>query len=201
MNTLKKIIFDWVFPGFLVIKKILKFVPFIWILIIFYPKYYVEIWDFGWYCLLLIVFSRPLRDVLPKLGILKKIVALRKEIWIISWIFITAHWLWFFLNSKISLLVWLTSLDFYNLTNLFGWWMIWMYIWIILTLTSNKFSQKFLGKNWKRLQRLTYLFFIFGAIHIAFVDTEKILPLSTVVSSWAILWILAYKKIILWKNK
>ena len=200
MNFLKKFIFDWIFPGFLVIKKILAFVPFLWILIIFYPKYYVEIWDFGWYCLLLIVFSRPLSDVLPRLGILKKIVALRKEIWIISGVFITAHWLGFFLNAKMSLLVWLTNPDYYNLTNLFGWWMIGMYIGIILTFTSNKFSKKILWKNWKRLQRLTYLFFIFGAVHIALVDNEKILPLSIVVSTWAILWILTYKKIVLWKK-
>lgn len=200
MNIIKKFIFDWEIPGFEIIKKILKFIPFLWILIIFYPKYYVEIGDFGWYCLLLIVFSRPLRDILPRLGILKKIVALRKEIWIISGVFIVTHSVWFFLNAKMSLLTWFTNPDYYNLTNLFGWWMIGMYIGIILTITSNKFSQKLLWKNWKRLQRLTYLFFIFGAIHIAFVDNEKILPLSIVVNSWAILWILAYKKVVLWKK-
>ncbi|EKD30039.1 MAG: hypothetical protein ACD_78C00176G0001 [uncultured bacterium (gcode 4)] len=199
MNFIQKLIFNGEIPYFNVLKNILRFVPFLWILILLYPKYYVEIWDLGWYCLLFIVFSRPLSDVLPKLGILKKFVALRKEIWIISWIFIVAHWLWFFLASKISVFTGLSSGDYYNLTNLFGWGMIGMYIGIILTITSNKFSKKLLGRNWKRLQRFTYLFFIFWAIHIAFFDPEKILPLLMVVGLWAVLWILAWKRVVLLK--
>jgi len=93
----------------------------------------------------------------------------------------------------------LLSGDYYHFTDLFGWGMIGMYIGIILTITSNKMSQKFLDRNWKRLQRLTYLFFIFGAIHIAFVDPEKILPLSIVVGAWAVFWILAWRKMVLLK--
>lgn len=199
MNILKKIIFDWKIPGFRYLKIFLKYLPLSWIIIFFYPEFYIEIWDLWWYTLLFIVFVRPLSDILPKLNILKKLVILRKEIWILSWVFIALHWIWFFLNSKIPVFEWLFSSEYYNMTNLFGWWMIGMYIGVILTITSNNFSIKFLWKNWKKLQRLTYLFFIFWAIHIWLVDSEKIIPLSIVVWSWIILWIIAYKKIIWWK--
>ena len=35
---------------------------------------------------------------------------------------------------------------------------------IILLATSNNFSQKKLGKNWKRIQRSSYVYFIAGGI-------------------------------------
>lgn len=198
-NKLNKIFFQWEIPYYNWLKIFLKFLPLTWIIIFFKPEYYSEIWSLWWILLLFIVFIRPFSDILPKLKILKKLVILRKEIWILSWVFIALHWIWFFLNSRIPVLQWLFSPVYYNITNLFGWWMIWMYIWIILTITSNVFSMKILGKNWKKLQRLTYLFFIFWAIHIWMVDSEKIIPLSIVVWSWLILWILTYKKVVFWK--
>ena len=33
---------------------------------------------------------------------------------------------------------------------------------LILLVTSNDFSQKFLGKWWKRIQRTSYIYFITG---------------------------------------
>lgn len=39
---------------------------------------------------------------------------------------------------------------------------------IILLLTSNRFSQKYLKQNWKRIQRLSYVYFFAGGIYEAF---------------------------------
>jgi DMSO/TMAO reductase YedYZ heme-binding membrane subunit len=33
---------------------------------------------------------------------------------------------------------------------------------LILFVTSNNFSQKLLGKNWKRIQKLAYVYFLSG---------------------------------------
>ena len=37
---------------------------------------------------------------------------------------------------------------------------------LILFITSNNFSQKILGKNWKRIQKLAYVYFISGGVFI-----------------------------------
>ncbi len=46
---------------------------------------------------------------------------------------------------------------------------------LILFVTSNNFSQKLLGKNWKRIQKLAYVYFLSGWIYIYTFGKEEAL--------------------------
>jgi DMSO/TMAO reductase YedYZ heme-binding membrane subunit len=62
---------------------------------------------------------------------------------------------------------------------------------LILLLTSNNFSQKFLGSWWKRIQRLSYVYFITGGIMAAQLFPFKVYPLMLIVG---ILYFIAFLK-------
>jgi DMSO/TMAO reductase YedYZ heme-binding membrane subunit len=62
---------------------------------------------------------------------------------------------------------------------------------IPLLLTSNNYAIRLLKRNWKRFQKLTYLFFIASGIHIYMVGGKwpfTIVPMSI----WAVVWMVAY---------
>lgn len=53
---------------------------------------------------------------------------------------------------------------------------------LILLITSNTFSQKFLGKWWKRIQRTSYIYFITGGIMAAQLFPYKVyIPMGIVI--------------------
>lgn len=192
----KEIIFQGKVPGFEIFKKIILFSSFLFFLVIFFPELFNEFWSIGRKILLIIVFVRPLADILPKLKILKKIVWMRKELWIACGSFILAHGIWFFLANNYDLPSSFFQANFWNFSNFFGWWMAGFVVMIPLLLTSNTYSMRLLWKHWKTLQRLTYLFFIFWAIHVAMIEKE-IWP-YILIWIFIILQILAFKKIKLW---
>jgi DMSO/TMAO reductase YedYZ heme-binding membrane subunit len=66
-----------------------------------------------------------------------------------------------------------------------------------LLITSNTFSVKLLWKYWKVLHKLTYLFFIFSAIHIDLIEWE--IWYSLLIVLLIILSVLNYKKVVFWK--
>lgn len=149
----------------------------------------------AWYLLILIVFSRPLADIFKNLGFLKKIVILRKEIWILCATFWIAHVVGIYMKFNSTPLEFFTGSNNWNFAWPMAWWMLAFLISIPLLVTSNIASMKFLGKNWKKIQRLTYLFFIFTALHVAFLRPDKMIINIWLVLAWLILRILAYKKI------
>ena len=53
---------------------------------------------------------------------------------------------------------------------------------------------RLLKTYWKPLQRLTYLFFVLVALHVALAKHGAYLTYGVPVLSWMILWLLAYKK-------
>lgn len=63
---------------------------------------------------------------------------------------------------------------------------------VILLLTSNRFSQKHLKQNWKRIQRLSYVYFFSGGIYEAFALESMfalyaiLLVLNLTVLAWAV---------------
>ena len=69
-----------------------------------------------------------------------------------------------------------------------GWGLIGIVFAIPVLLTSNKFAMVLLKRKWKHIQSLTYLFFVFGGIHIALIeDGEGFIAIGAV----AVLWLLA----------
>ncbi len=68
-----------------------------------------------------------------------------------------------------------------------------------LLLSSNNWTQKHLGKNWKRLHRLVYLVFIFGMIH-AFTIKGGFSDIVSVIDALLLIGFYGLLKLLAWKN-
>lgn len=174
-----------------VIKFILQIIPFISILVIFDPTSYSQFWDLAWKFLILLLFLRPIMNVFPEYNFLKLAVSLRKELGIISWIFAIAHVFWYFLLHKLPATFLLDSI-MWDPRWYLGWWMFSLILAIVLTATSNIFSIKKFWKQWKLIQRLSYFMLLFTAIHIALVKQWELIPSIIIVSSYIVVYFLAY---------
>ncbi|OIP53839.1 hypothetical protein AUK10_01915 [Candidatus Gracilibacteria bacterium CG2_30_37_12] len=152
------------------------------------------LWDVSWWSVVFVMVIRPLADLFPKIGLLGKGVSLRKAFGILSssivvtilfggFLLDTNTFLNYFTSHKWSLNSPLIS----RLSEVTA---------LILLLTSNTFSQIQLGIWWKRIQRLSYVYFISGGIIAGIYAPLKVYPIMSVV---IILWILAQLRIKLWK--
>lgn len=160
--------------------------------VFFFPKQYLLFGSIGWFALIVLMFLRPLADIFPKGNIFAKMMFLRKSLGVLSGMFILAHGIGFFLERNLSLPSSLFLSEYWSLDTLYGWGMFGILLLLPLLVTSNTFSIKLLGKWWKPLQRLSYLFFLVGAIHVAFAQ-KSIVPLI-IFSIWLICWIIAEVK-------
>ena len=175
-----------------IIRKVLLVLNLIGLIVLFDSRMFSGLWNLSWILLLIIVYSRPLSNIFKKIVFLKKIVSIRKELWILCATLWIAHAIWFFLNT--NNISWILDSFYWNVNNAFWYWMYALIISIPLLLTSNIYSMKLLGRNWKRIQRLTYLFFLFITIHIVLIKPhESLLPIILLII-WAIIWIIAYIK-------
>ncbi len=166
----------------------LIWIPAIWCMDLHYDFYYTSmifgrsfaaiLWDIAWVSILLVMMIRPLSELFPQFPVLKKLIFLRKAFGILSATIVITNLVVNgltrvdFLSNYFSFANWsidLIKIDF-----------IWHYFYfpwftpspffarmsevtaIILLATSNMWSMKKLWKNWKRIQKLTYLYFISG---------------------------------------
>lgn len=146
---------------------------------LFFSNYMGNLYDISWWAVVFVMAIRPLSDIFPNIRILKSLCYFRKAFWILSATIIVSNWLWQFViePEKIAKYFELSkfSLD-YNIIARSS-----EITALILLLTSNSFSQRFLWKWWKRIQRLSYVYFISGGIMAAQFAPYKIyIPLCCV---------------------
>lgn len=108
---------------------------------------------------------RPLADLMPRVAWLRPLVILRKGFGVLSASLIVGIML-----SKFMVDGFYYAFDFFSLEH-------WSLAGgavlapmgdlsaLVLLVTSNKFSKRVLGKNWKRVQKLAYLYFYSGALY------------------------------------
>lgn len=180
------------------INLFLGYLSLLTISVIWMPITYKLWWQISWIILTIIVFSRPLADILPRLSWLRKGLVLRKWLGIICGAAALAHGVGFFIINQIPVLDIFTS-TYWNFTNLLGRGMIALIFMMFPFVTSNKRSMLWLKRKWKWIQRFSYLAFIATAVHVGLAKQE-IFPLI-IAGVYLIVYILAYKKIILWNTK
>lgn len=180
------------------IRKIFKIIflviPFFSFLVLYDSSLYVLFWKIAYYILLIIMFSRPLRDIFPKLlKFLNKIVLIRKELWIIVWTFAIAHWIWFFIDtdSWVSMII---QWSFWTIDSFLVWWVVAFFVSIPLLFTSNKFSLIKLWKYWKKLQYLAYVMFITTILHIYLIWWKSLI--FWLVLIWVYLFVLVLSAVL-----
>lgn len=141
----------------------------------------------AWIITCVVMFARPL-SILFK-GFFIKILPYRQWLGILLSIILIIHVLIFSSNLGFNF-SFLIDLKFWNFSTSIGWGLLGFVIMIPLFITSNKFSIKLLGRNWKRLQRLAYMFFVVIGIHIYLAGGKwyyTLLPISL----WFVLYIIA----------
>jgi len=172
----KIFLFEGKIPGIQLLQNILIYIgmiaiPILWGLATYFQFTWYEIawkslynhyFDLSWYTVVFVMLIRPLADVFPKIGLFRRLVVLRKWFGIVS------------ASCVVSILIakWIVNpFTFWALFSITAW-----YTWypllarmseisaLILLMTSNNFSQKLLGVWWKRVQYLSYVYFISGRI-------------------------------------
>lgn len=145
-------------------------VPIFWMILSYFDLLLIKIgftlytWLYivSWYAVVFVMIIRPLADIFPQKKYLRQLCLLRRAFGILSSMIIVTLLLDKWISNPSSFIAFFTPLD---------WW--WGYpiiarlselTAIILLVTSNNFSQKKLWKNWKRIQRVSYIYFITGGI-------------------------------------
>ena len=138
--------------------------------IAYFPAYlpgwsYTALFGLSLCAVFLVMIIRPLADLLPNIAWIRPLVILRKGFGVLSASIIVGIML-----SKFMTDGFIYALDFFSperwslaggvvlapIGDLSA---------LILLITSNKFSKRVLGKNWKRIQKLAYVYFYAGALY------------------------------------
>ena len=149
-----------------IIKYILNLGSFLVIpVILFIPYLSNLLWDLSLYSVFILMCIRPLHNLFPKVGFIR-LMPLRKNLGIFSAIIVVGfgavHYIGLssgFFTQYFSIANWSFSNNsfFGHLGELTG---------FILLITSNKISMRILKRNWKRVQRLSYVYFFSGAWYV-----------------------------------
>lgn len=106
---------------------------------------------------------RPLADLFPELPWLRALVVLRKGMGVLSASIIVSFMLAKFMTGGFAYLENFTTASYWSMNG----WAILAHLGdvtaVILLITSNKLSKRLLGSNWKRIQKLAYVYFYAGA--------------------------------------
>jgi DMSO/TMAO reductase YedYZ heme-binding membrane subunit len=140
--------------------------------------------------LFFVMIIRPLADILPQYSFVRPLVILRKGVGVFSSAIIVS-----FILSKL-----IVDADTYigNYFNASYWSLSKLAFFahsadvaaVILLVTSNNLSKKLLGRNWKRIQKLSYVYFFASGIYV-FGSFDDALVLSYMVIVTVLTW-LAY---------
>jgi len=143
----------------------------------------------AWITLLIIVLSRPLAD-LSHFNVISRVKMKRKYLGLLCGLWVLLHVLVYSISFNFPL-TFFFNLSYWNFSTAFGWGLLAFVTMLPLLVTSNIYSIRLLKRNWVRIQKLTYLFFIASGIHIYMIGGKwlyTIVPMSI----WAVVWIAAY---------
>jgi len=215
----KSILFEGNVPGIMQLHIILIYLWAIWIPVAYFlatqyqllgfqilgSTLYQILFDLSWYAVAFVMLIRPLADLFPKLIILRRLVVLRKWLWIISAAVIVsallAKWIQnpFTFTAFFTAAAWIPA--FFSLKDITPYYPLIARLSevtaIILLLTSNNISQKLLWVWWKRIQKTSYIYFIAGGLAAARWSPDKFIY-ETLIIVW-VLWLLAKLWVKIWK--
>ncbi|MBI4975328.1 ferric reductase-like transmembrane domain-containing protein [Candidatus Peregrinibacteria bacterium] len=189
MEFLFRLIFDGRIPFMSFIRKllyVLAFSPLVFL--IFYYNHYKDFASYGWGMLVAVMLIRPLADVFTDLRILRTLVSLRRQFGIFTGFLLLSHAVGFFVSNQISFLAPLSDSNFWDFSGYISWGLLGIIAAIPVLITSNNFFIRILKSRWKTLQRLTYLLFIFGGIHIYMLRgrTDVLVHIGIVAFFWVL---------------
>lgn len=188
---LKRILIDGKIPHLAKLKKLLYwcawFAPFS---IFLMPHEFGEFAEYGWWMLTAVIAIRPLADLLPKVKLLRALTTLRREAGVFSGMLFIAHFAGFLIVNQVKPWVPFTQSYNWDLGGFMSWGLLGLLATLPLLLTSNMWSVRTLKRSWKRVQKLSYGLFFFGAMHIHFLgeaygSLSAILVFALLLAAWA----------------
>lgn len=114
----------------------------------------------------LVMIIRPICDLLPKLIWLRPLIVLRKGLGVLSASIIVGIILSKVMLGGFAYLSNYLNADFWSFEKNIFFAHLGDVTAVILLVTSNNFSLRVLGKNWKRIQKLAYVYFFSGALYV-----------------------------------
>ena len=157
---------------------------------------YTLLFQLSWYSVVFVMLIRPLADIFPKIWAFRRAVVLRKWLGILSASIIVSILLAKWIQNPFTFTAFFTASA----------WTLWMWLFarlseitaIVLLITSNTFSQKILWIWWKRIQKISYIYFVTGWILAAQWSSH---PYSYYLTIWfvALVWFLAQIWVKFWK--
>jgi len=160
--------------------------------IVFYPdfifSYTTILFSLAHFSLFLVMIIRPLADLLPKLKFIRPLVILRKGTGVFSASIIVSFILAKLIVDPSGYLSSFSTLSYWSVTNLALFAHLADISAVLLLVTSNQLSKRLLQKNWKRVQRLSYVYFYASATYVIFIlhDT-KVIWYSVIVTTLTLL--------------
>ncbi len=147
----------------------------------------------------LVMIIRPLADVFVKWKILRKLVLLRKGFGVLSASIVVGFMVGDIITPYSTYILSMFTAKYWSLENYIVFAHIGNLTGLILLITSNKLSMIMMGRNWKRVQKLAYVYFYSGGIYEVYALNSDfaIIALSVV----TILIILAFMVKIIRRNR
>lgn len=168
MNTIK------------IIKRIIDLMSIsVPLLVIFVPSSFGMLWDVTLYAVFILMCIRPLHDLFPKVGFIR-LMPLRKNLGILSSIIVVSFGLLHYIPLGMDFFPTYFSLSYWSFSGNLFWAHLGELTGFILLLTSNMFSMRLLKRNWKRIQRLSYVYFLSGSIYV-FASFHKVFGLIAII--------------------
>ena len=125
------------------------------------------------FILFLVMLVRPLADILRGATWLRPLVILRKGFGVLSASIVVSFILAKIMIDASGYFSSFATAEYWSLANLALLAHLADISAILLLVTSNKLSKQVLGKNWKRIQRLSYVYFYASAIYVVFILGES----------------------------
>lgn len=155
-------------------------------LIVFYPDtifpHHTVLYAVAHFTLFFVMIIRPLADLLPRIKFIRPLVILRKGLGVFSASLVLSFSLAKLMVDPAGYFSQFTTATYWSLDKLALFAHLADISAILLIITSNQLSKQLLGKNWKRLQRLSYVYFYGSASYVFFIlnDTKALVYLSVV---------------------
>lgn len=126
----------------------------------------LRIYDLSHLAVFLVMIVRPLADLLPKTKFVRPLVILRKGMGVFSASIIIAFMLAKIIMDPSGFFASIGTAQYWSMRNLALLAHAADWSAVILVLTSNTLSKQVLGTWWKRIQRLSYVFFYASSIYV-----------------------------------
>ena len=164
---------------------------------VFYAPYFTSgltasLYTLAHVSLFLVMIVRPLADLFKGVRFIRPLVILRKGMGVFSASIIVSFIIKKIIMDAGAYFGSLATVSYWSLTNLALLAHLADISAVLLLITSNSFSKKLLGPNWKRIQRLSYVYFYGSAFYVGIMLNDTIVLVYALIVT--VLTMLAYVK-------